>query len=161
MQIRAWYFVRVSVKRKSQGGAGFGTLEVNGEIVANFTTMSFPKATGSVTACADYNLAGAADSYFYGLVDEVTISSDPDYTYDFMKKHHPHPPSPVQCYYDFARHYEPSPPPPPDSPPPSPPPSPGTTTAAPQMAVAVRDPQLGVNPELRIFVKEDLCGDSA
>ena len=24
----------------------------------------------------------------------------------------------------------------------------------------VRDPQLGVNPELRIFVKEDLCGDS-
>ena len=25
----------------------------------------------------------------------------------------------------------------------------------------VRDPQLGANPELRIFVKEDLCGDSA
>ena len=30
-----------------------------------------------------------------------------------------------------------------------------------RVAEIVRDPQLGVNPELRIFVKEDLCGDSA
>lgn len=65
-----WHYVSLSVDAD-----GHGTLSVDCQVAAEFTTVSRPTGAGTLTMCAE-TAAGGYSSHFSGLVDEVAFFKD-------------------------------------------------------------------------------------